>query len=153
MNCTLWSAAYLLGISSEILIKEIGHDGMEIKWPEYDDVRKHRGYSLAEIQNCFWMRNKLLAPIFLCPMVAPDTDAKAFHLWSMEECGKRYYHMTKGTQAIIVGTLTNGIGHAVVLDRDGYVDPRTGKKESSTPEDYRPQEAYVVCQAYGHLGL
>lgn len=144
MNCTLFCTSYLLGVSPSVLAQEIGHDGSEILWSEYDDCRKFRGFCLPEMQTCFFMRGKLLAPIFVNPIIAPGEDAKAVHIWTPEECGRRYYAMTKGRKGIIMGELTSGIGHALVYD-NGYIDPRTRLREESTPLDYRIREAYVVC--------
>jgi hypothetical protein len=145
MNCLLWCAAYHIGVSSEVLIKELGHDGTEVLWDEYTDVRKYKGFPLPEVVDLFYMRGYLLAPIMLSPMIAPGTDAKAIHLWSPEHCGKRYYNMTSGKRAILTGFIGD-IGHAIVLDRDKYIDPRTGKAETSTPDDFRIQEAYILVK-------
>lgn len=144
MNCTLWSAAYLLGISTSALAAEIGHDGEEIMWPEYTDCRCKRGFSLPEIQDCFYKRGLMLAPIFLSPMIAPGTDAKAVHLWPQERCEQRFHAFINNRRAIIMGRVGE-IGHAIVFDMDHYVDPRTGKAEDTLPTDFSVQEAYLIC--------
>jgi hypothetical protein len=146
MNCTLYCASYLLGVSPSTLIKEIGHDGSAVEWPEYDDDRRFRGFSLAEIQTCFWMRNKMLAPIFVYPMISPEPDAKRIHIWSHERAAQRYNDMVTGRQAIIVGRLLDSlIMHAVVYDGDKYIDPRNPVMKDTL--DYlSPQEIYIVCR-------
>jgi hypothetical protein len=143
MNCTLWCASYLLGIAPSKLITEIGHSGEEILWPEYTDSRKYRGYSIAEVQDCFWMRHQLLAPIFLFPRIAPGFDAKSIQLWSHERAGKRLNYMTAGRRAIVLGQVGD-IGHAVVWDQDHYVDVR-GLAPKTEIADFSPQEVYIVC--------
>ena len=145
MNCLLYCAAYHLGVSCEKLMEELKHDGTEILWHEYTDCRRMKGFPLPEIVDLFFMRGYLLAPIMLSPMIAPGTDAKPVHLWTPEHCGKRYYNMTSGKRAIITG-LVGEIGHAIILDRDKYIDPRTGKSETSTPDDFRIQEAYILVR-------
>ena len=144
MNCTLWCAAYLLGVSSETLIAEIGHDGKTVLWEEYSDQRRLRGISLPEIQTCFWMRNKMLAPIFLYPILAPEHGAKPFHLWSIEQASKRCASLLAGRRAIVIGQLPSGILHAIIWDENMYVDCRGGP--TGMPSDFTPQEAYIICQ-------
>lgn len=146
MNCTLWCAAYLLGISTDALIKEIGHDGTKVLWSEYNDDRRLRGFSLAEIQDCFWLRGKMLAPIFVYPMIAPDYDAKPHRIWTTEQAAERYHTMVSNKQAIIIGKLIQtGVMHAVVWDEDKYIDPRNPVPQSILT-DFAPQEIYLVCK-------
>lgn len=143
-NCTLWAASYLLGVAPSKLITEIGHSGEEILWPEYTDSRRLRGYSIAEIQDCFWMRHQLLAPIFLFPRIAPGFDAKAINLWTHERAEQRLDYMTRGRRAIVLGQVGD-IGHAVVWDQDHYVDVRD-PVPSLIIGDFSPQEVYLVTK-------
>lgn len=145
-NCTLFCAAYLLGVSDDSLVAEIGHDGSEVLWPEYTDQRKTKGFSLPEIQTCFWMRNKMLAPIFVYPMLAPGDDAKVMHLWSQDYAVERCKAMTAGRKAILIGQLPSGIRHAIVYDESVYIDCRIGSATKDIPTDFAVQEIYLVCK-------
>lgn len=146
MNCTLWCAAYLLGISTDALIKEIGHNGNEVLWPEYGDDRRYRGFSIAEVQTCFWKRNKMLAPIFVFPIIAPDYSAVPHRIWSVEQAAERYGAMIRDRRAIIMGRLRQSdSGHAVVYDENKYIDPRKPTPQD-TLFDLIPQEIYIVCR-------
>jgi hypothetical protein len=147
MNCTIWCCAYILGINSDILAEEIGHNGEAIIWPEYTDARAKRGYALPEIQDCLMLRNKMLAPIFMFPTIAPDYDAKPVFLYTREQAIKRMNTLMSGRLCLVIGRLLSGVGHAVIWDGNKWIDPRGGTfiTDGDIP-DYTPQEVYIVTR-------
>jgi hypothetical protein len=107
--------------SPEQLIKEIGHDGLEVWWPEFTDDRRYRSHNMEEIIDCAFLRKKSLTPISAMPMQAPrdgmPRPTYAFPLRRYE----RYIHMRL---AILIGETRNGNGHAWAWNGFNVFDPR-----------------------------
>lgn len=122
-QCLLYSAAMLLNTEPSILIQELGHDGMKVWWPQYDDHRKYRGHSMQEMIDIFLKRNKTLTPIQTFPMQAPDgqcIEAKP----TFEEYAARFYAHISGKPAILIGKTNRGNGHAWAWSGFKVYDPR-----------------------------
>lgn len=145
MNCTIWATAYILGVSSEILIKELGHKGDEILWPEFQDERRYRGFCLAEVQDLLFKRGKLLAPIFVSPVIMPAMGCQPYVMYPEAQAERRLEVFLAGHIALLMGRVTGGTYHAIIYD-NGFVDPRRGATEAQPPADYQLQEAYIVCK-------
>ena len=64
-SCLLYAAAMVLDEPPEILIREIGHDGQQVWWPELSKSFQKRSFNIQEIIDCFiiklfsslWLRN------------------------------------------------------------------------------------------------
>lgn len=144
MNCTLWCCAYILGVSSDILIAELGHDGKAVCWPEFADSRRYRGFALSEVQDLLFKRGKLLAPIFVDPVVIPALGCSPVPVYKHPEL--RYETMTSRGQSLLIGQVDRGVYHAIIRDGYSYIDPRGGAASPYMPADYTLQEAYKVCR-------
>jgi len=119
-NCLIVAAARLLKVHPTKLIKEIGHDGKEIFWPEYDDIRKYRAYTLTELQQCFIRRKMLLADIELNSLYTPEPNAYT----KIKVIKNEYFWVTiAGKKGILYGFHKN-VGHAATWDRDRIIQPK-----------------------------
>jgi hypothetical protein len=108
-------------VDPDELIKEIGHDGQEIWWPEYNDARKYRGHSMQEIIDCGIRRKIGLIPIDAMPMQAPTG---ALPRLTYADCQDRFIGYIDGCYAIIVGQLLGSeVGHACAWDGSKLYDP------------------------------
>lgn len=70
--CMIYSAAMALGITPEEIIKEIGHDGTEIKWPSMTGNNRLRGVSIQEIIDLALKRNIALVCLDAYPHNSPS---------------------------------------------------------------------------------
>ena len=128
-QCLLYSAAMVLTTSPRQLIKEIGHDGLDIWWSEFTDDRRFRAHSIDEIIDCCVKRGKGLMPISAMPAQAPvDGQPRPTYAYPI----KRFTSYTKGHKAILIGETQHGNGHAWAWDGFHAYDPRGFKtKEPS----------------------
>jgi hypothetical protein len=117
----------LLDLSLDAVLDIIGHDGMAVLWPEYDDIRQYRGFCIAEIQDVFHARGRLLAQVYAYPSMAPALDAKPHRVWSVDECKHRLDSYLKNTYAMLMVETETGTLHAVAQSADGLIyDPARG---------------------------
>ncbi len=141
--CTITSAAMLLGESVQTLMDEIGHSGTEVYWPEYTDNRRFRGHCLAEVQECFIRRRLMLAPLWINPAIAPDYEAKPYHIYAPETAERRMTRYMLGFDAMVMG-LVKHTRHAMAWHNNMYYDPRG--EMSAQIEDFTIEEVYLVTQ-------
>jgi len=123
-QCLLFSAAMILDVSPFILIKEIGHDGLDVWWPDYQDSRKYRAHSIEEIIDCCLKRNKTLTPIAALPMQAPE-GGEPMPTYAFPT--RRFEEIIKDRRAILIGTTSKGGGHAWAWDGVHAYDSRGTK--------------------------
>ncbi len=117
-QCLLYSAAMVLDVEPDTLINEIGHDGLEVWWPQFDDYRQYRSHNMQEIIDCFLRRGKGLAPIDACPMQSPDGSALLARETYVDGPA-RFMATIKGQRAILIGWT-----HAWAWDGEDVYDPR-----------------------------
>lgn len=119
--CLLYSAAMVLDEEPEALISEIGHDGMEIWWPEFKDDRQYRAHNISEIIDCCFRRNKALMPIQGQPLQAPPGgEPRPTYDFPI----KRFLDYLFNRRAIMIGQTALGNGHAWAWDGTHHYDPR-----------------------------
>ncbi len=139
-QCLLYSAAMILNEHPVDLIKEIGHDGMEIWWPEFHDHRQFRSHSMQEMIDIFLSRGKTLTPIQTFPMQSPlNMPEKAKP--TFEEYAARFYAHVARKKAILIGKTSCGKGHAWAWDGYHAHDPRGSMHNI---RDLSLQEAWVM---------
>lgn len=133
----------LLSVNPADIIREIGHDGTDIIWSEYSDSRKYRGHSIAELQDVCFRRGRMLAPVFVNPVIAPDYDAKPIAVYGKPWQRVRNYLKQ---DALIMGSIAN-IGHSVAYcaGEDCFYDPR-GYKTMHDNLALSISEIYLLCR-------
>ncbi len=134
-GCLLYSFAAILEIDPAVLIEELGHDGMEVIWPELKkpycfkgfhiqeliDVSMHRGFSVTEIQSMPTSMPPVSAYIHMrSHNVGPHI------CYSMKKVGPRFKTYLKGQQGVLYGQLPKGVTHAWAWDGEFAHDPRSG---------------------------
>ena len=123
-QCLLYSASMVLDIEPDELIEELGHDGLDVWWPQFNDARKFRGHNMQEIIDCAIRRRIAFFPIDACPMQAPVNGAPQFTFESRKYAEERFLSYLSGTSAILVGQLPgSNIGHAVAWNGERVLDP------------------------------
>lgn len=120
-QCLLYAAAMLLNEDPEKLKEEIGHDGMEIWWPDVLGKYCFRNFHIQEIQDCCLSRGFGLVLIEKNPCsktLTKPVDIKIIH--SLEEAAKRFYKSIKNNPGLLIT-----LQHACAWDGQGKIyDPR-----------------------------
>jgi hypothetical protein len=117
----------ILDIKPETLIKEIGHDGSEIIWPQLTGHVAQKGFHIQEILDCFWRRGFTLTQIVAYPCSLPygDTiDLKPHILWNNDFAKERFKRIIHDREGIILGRISIGQMHACAWDGENIYDPR-----------------------------
>ena len=121
-QCLLYSAAILLDVPPKKLIEEIGHDGMEVQWPQLPAPTCYRSHHIQEIIDCFIRRGYALVPIELEPAQAPCDGVPICFAYAPSLRDERFKgYMTR--PAIMIGTYRLR-AHAWVFDgKESFYDP------------------------------
>lgn len=106
------------------LIKEIGHDGQEVWWPDLVGSIRKRGLHIQELQTIFARRGLLLSPIEIMPRSAPSIRRnEARTIWKPDYATNRFCNLIQGKKGIIIGAYTSGHMHACAWDGHILYDP------------------------------
>lgn len=102
-NCLLYSAAMVFDATPEDMIRAIGHDGLEVWWPELPYPRCLRGFHIEEIQDYAWNHNYLMFPIHPMPCSSPyDDGGMAKPVYNAVRCDERTKSYLWHHDAIII---------------------------------------------------
>jgi hypothetical protein len=73
-SCAVTAFAMALGVPVEQLIREVGHDGSEIIFPDLPEPMRRRGFHSQELIEAAWKRGFACTPIQLMPVVQGPHD-------------------------------------------------------------------------------
>ena len=123
-QCLLYAGAMLLNEDPSILIKEIGHDGLERVWKDLHMPRCLRGFHIQEILDCCMRRGYGLMLVELLPR----SGAQGSRLWRKvfvtdNIAHDRFAAAIEGRQGIFIGKAASGGNHAVAWDGENIYDP------------------------------
>lgn len=124
-SCFPTCAAMLLDEPVSDIIREIGHDGSHIVWPQFDDCRKYQGFHLQEILDLFLKRGYTLIPIELKPKSISDLKCDKTHnvlFWKWPNNSTRFWNYRFG-KGILLLEVSNGWNHVVVFEDGLIYDP------------------------------
>ncbi len=141
-SCLLYAAAMVLDEPPEKLIREIGHDGQDIWWPELTKSFQKRSFNIQEIIDCFIRRGYGLMPIHLYPCNVPPVGmVQPKIIWDAKKCDARFLNQIDEMLAIITGQReTSSIPHAVAWDGYRIYDPMG---EIYTINNFMVKEAWI----------
>ena len=131
-NCLLYSTAMLLGEDVDVLVRELGHDGMEQVW-SLPAPRCFRSFHIQEIIDCFISRGFGLMPIEANPLIASDESVRAIPVY--ESPYARMMLKIMGQEAILIMS-----GHACAWNGEQVYDPNGAIKKIT---DYGIIEAWI----------
>lgn len=144
-QCLLYSAAMLLDEEPDRLIHEIGHDGMEIRWPELKPPGCYRSHHIQEIMDCFIRRGYVLVPIEREPVQAPCDGVPICYAYEHDVARDRF----KGyfaRPAIVIGKF-KGTPHAWAFDgKYTFYDPNGF---TTNRNDYR----YEIVESWNRIKI
>ena len=133
--CLLYSAAMVLDVEPEILIEEIGHDGMRVVWGDLPQPRCYRSHHIQEIQDCAIRRGKFFAPVEANPLIGhPNTQP--ISIYPPGKCEERMLTILHNRRAILIAP-----GHAAAWDGESVYDPNGYKRDL---ESFPLLEAWIL---------
>jgi len=122
-TCMLTSLAMLLDISVEDIIKELGHDGLSIWWPENRGCKRYRGINIQEAIDCVVRRRRGLMPIHLYPMNAPDVNSTPKSIYPEAVATARFLRLIDGRPGLLFVENHSGNRHCCAWDGELVYDP------------------------------
>lgn len=117
-SCLLESAAMAMNISPAELVKEIGHDGGAIIFPELPEPGKRRGFHMQEIIDVAIKKGYAITPIEPLPASTPD----GLKVYTVNFGVKRFQNHLDNGRGIITG-MRRKWRHAVYWDGKWVEDP------------------------------
>jgi len=117
-QCLLYSSAMVLDCEPSDLVTEIGHDGMEVCWPELEKPFCFRSFHPQEIMDCFVRRGYGFLVIDRKSFLGPDGVAPKEVVLDPNRI-----HAYMKNPGILVGCTKNGLPHAVAWDGKIIYDP------------------------------
>lgn len=146
-SCTLYSAAMLLDEEPENLIKELGHDGLEVWWPDQHGPGKYRGVHIQEIQDICASRGFALSLIEAYPMSIPNEGASPKPVFKMGEASERLVKALHNRLALLIGQGAGRYMHACAWDGKRVFDPQGRTYEL---DNFRIREAWILVASLHH---
>lgn len=127
-RCVLYAVAMLLEEDPVTLIKEIGHDGTDVRFPSLEPPRCYRGIHIQEVIDCCIRRGYGLTPIEPLPRSCPQGTS---HHWELiyDAPESRFAAAVEGRKGLILGKAENGGNHAFAWDGKMVYDPNGAKKQ------------------------
>jgi hypothetical protein len=71
-SCLTTSFAMVLNITYDELIKEIGHDGSKLMWPDLPDPMCRQSFHIQELILCCYRRGLAVIPFEIYPIAGPS---------------------------------------------------------------------------------
>jgi len=142
-QCLVYSLAMLLDESVDALIQELGHDGMEVVFPQYPVPHCYQGHHIQEIVDLCFTRGYSLTLVEYMPRYASARNPADWRcLYETDVASKRFAKMIKGRKGILVGQNHQGNGHACAWDGNIVWDPNGYQYHLSS---FRVQECWVLA--------
>lgn len=124
-SCLLASFAMVLDETCEQLIKEIGHDGSEVVFPEEEDPFARRAFHIQELIDCCERRHLAVTPIDFHPISTCGRQGR-YEVDINEGPSVRFQRHLHKRVGVITGLNLNSAPHAVAWNGLMILDPATG---------------------------
>jgi len=145
-QCLLYSFAMILGESPEVLIEEIGNDGLSVWWPEASGVRQLRGHHIQEMIDLCIARHLSVTCIDGFPCFAPP-DVNTCHglMLTPDQAEKRLQDHMMYHDGVLIGEVPEG-PHAMAWNHEEQTcyDPRGHKY--TVDNDFAIREFWLVAR-------
>jgi len=126
-NCLLYSAAMVMDVPPDEIIKMIGHDGQEVWWPDQFGNQRLRGIHDQEIVDVAFSFGWAVILIEPNPSLTPALNAPSREIYSHEEQVTRFKRFINQSVGVFKGRyIAPGYvqgGHAVAWDGSKLLDP------------------------------
>ncbi len=141
-SCFLASFARCLNEPMEKLIREIGHDGSEILWPERRPPNCYRGFHHQELIDCCLRRGVSVTCVEALPVLAGPPDKL---IYPHEVAYLRIYQYIRESKRCVIGGEIHGNRHAVACIRQTLYCPNQGQQCLSVLDDWSIKEVYILA--------
>lgn len=118
-QCLVYSLAMLLDIEPYEIHQSIGHDGMELTWPDLPAPYCYKGVCIQELVDFSLARGIVLLQIDSYPAMQPLIGGAIHTVWDHKRCEERLHAYMSGFEGIIMTS-----NHACAWDRKDVYDPR-----------------------------
>lgn len=155
-GCLLYSFAMILDTEPDVLIEELGHDGMKVIWPELSKPYCYQGYHIQEMLDCCLSRGKVIFPVEGMPTSLPP-PMSYIHLLvhnvgphmplEAAVCSERFKQITKDRQGVLIGETEKRVAHAWAWDGERAHDPRA-TMGTARLGDLRIREAWLISKSH-----
>lgn len=143
-SCVPTAFAMLFDMDVKELIKEIGHDGSEVFWPELEPTQLgKRAFHPQECVDIGLKRGLRIVAIHVLPYTehyVSHIEPKA--IWSEQYCIDRLTSYLACYEGVLTGTTNFNLGHAVAWNREKIYDPR-GWVKVLQEANFNPQVFYM----------
>ena len=141
VSCLPTAFAMALGVNVNELIRLLGHDGTAIWWPEQIGAARHRGFHVQELIDFCMINEVAVTCIEGRPTAKPNGEA-SFREYTFD-CSPeaRFKKYLDNNMGVLVGTVSDGQGHAVAWDGEQIYCPAGIVLAES---DFEPREFYIL---------
>jgi len=120
-ECLVYSTAMVLDVEPKEITDTLGHNGLEIWWPDLKGNSRFRGVHIQEIIDFVLSKNRALVPIDLWPTIAPNLEVESRTIY--DNARKRFEYYIIGRRGILIGQNKSGAGHACAWSGKEVFDP------------------------------
>jgi hypothetical protein len=122
-SCLPTAFAMVIDRYVEDLIKDIGHDGSEIIWPELPEPYCRRSFHIQEILQTIWGYGVLAMPIQVSPVSMSHGSTRPYRVPVQFSPETRFRYIMTLASGVLIGETQNGQPHAVAWDGNKIFDP------------------------------
>jgi len=138
-QCLLFAFAMVLEEEPQTLINEIGHDGLDVWWPEASGAFRHRGFHIQELVDCSVKRHYAAICIDSYPGLCNPSGDGGEAIYSRDQAEMRMQTYLNKFDGVIVTE-----SHAVAWDHtEGACYDPNGYK--SVVGDYQIREFWAIA--------
>lgn len=134
-GCLLYTFAMILETEPDILIKELGHDGMEKIWPSLPEPYCYKGFHIQEMIDLCIARELHCTEIQATPASLPPSEAYGHMdshnighhmIFESRRNTARFKDHLKGREGVLYGRTNKGVTHAWAWDGEKAHNPQSG---------------------------
>jgi hypothetical protein len=122
-QCLIYSAAMVMNEDPQRLIEEIGHDGMDIWWPQLKSPMCYRGHSISEVIDVSLTRGYRPVRVVAMPYQSPSPSMGHLAKLTYPDYEQRFIRLLDDQAAILIGMTPENLGHAWAWDGHHVFDP------------------------------
>lgn len=123
-SCLPAAFAYILGEPVEKIIKETGHDGSDVIWPELAPPKCFRSWHIQELILVCLKYGYSVTCIERLTHSAPEKGVEEFII----DFSDVFHKFLSAGQGITAVTNTHGNGHALAFKEGKFFDPKYGRE-------------------------
>ena len=124
MNCLPAAFAHLLNLSVEEVVKQSGHTGKQIVWPDLPIPQCYRAWHIQEMIMICLKHGYYVTPFERITYSAPSQDVKAF----TQNFSDEFHKILANLRGVLAVTNYRGNGHALVFNKGKFYDPIRGRE-------------------------